>query len=95
MSRPSEYVVPLLVTAVFSAAAPIAYALLWTDSPAATHAHRANLYIVESPMGRWVAEEKPSVHLNGTVSFRDAENGHEMTIDNGGVVIRPDAQQRN
>ena len=42
-------------------------------------------------MGNWVADDKPSVHLNGTVSFRDAESGDEMTIDNGGVVIRPNA----
>jgi hypothetical protein len=91
MSRPSEYVAPLVITALLSVAAPIAYYTLLDDSPRAPQSRRANVYLIESPMGKWTAVEKPSLHWNGMVSFRDADSGMKITIDDGGVVIRPKA----
>jgi hypothetical protein len=95
MSRPSEYVAPLVLTALLSIAAPIVYHTFLADTPGAARSHRSSLYLVESPMGQWTAVNKPSLHWNGMVSFRDAESGMKITIDDGGVVIRPKAMIRN
>ena len=95
MSRPSEYVAPMVITAVLSIAAPILYHTFLADTPRTTPFFRANLYLVESPMGNWTAVDKPSLHWNGMVSFRDAESGMKITIDDGGVVIRPKGMIRN
>ena len=95
MSRPSEYLAPIVVTALLSIAAPVVYHSFLADGPGAARVQRADLYLVESPMGTWTAVERPSLHWNGMVSFRDAESGSKITIDDGGVVIRPKAAAGN
>ena len=92
MSALSDYVAPALLTVALSVIVPVIYVVAVAETPQNGQPRSSGLYYVESPMGSWIAAARPRAHLNGTVSFRDFESGAEMTIDNGGVVIRPQMQ---